>query len=53
MKEVDIDTMSVTELKALAYDLSLDGQRISQNLAVLNSKIQEKLEEPKKENEQT
>lgn len=48
---MNIDQMSLTELKALAYDTKSVMERASQNLTVINQKIANKLRESKMDEE--
>lgn len=48
---MNIDQMTLTELKALAYDTRLVLERASNNLKVINQKIANKLKETQMENE--
>lgn len=46
---MDITKMSLESLKALAYDLILESQRVSQNLQAVNKQIEVLLATPKEE----
>jgi hypothetical protein len=46
---MDITQKTVVELKALAFDLILEQERVSQNLRIVNAEIAKKLEAEKKE----
>lgn len=41
----DISTLSVEALKALAYDLLVEAERVQKNIQLVNQYIQKKLEE--------
>lgn len=43
-KIVDISTFSITELKALAFDLNSEMAHIQQNLGLVNKQLIEKLQ---------
>lgn len=43
-KTVDISTFSITELKALAFDLNSEMAHIQQNLGLVNKQLIEKLQ---------
>lgn len=42
---MDLTTMPITELKALAYDQLLQRDNASQNLQVINAELQRRAEE--------
>ena len=46
---MDLTTMTLEQLKALAYDQLVELQRIQQNLQILNAEIDKRKVEPKKE----
>lgn len=43
---MDIKSMSVEQLKALAYDLMLEGQRIQTNLQMIGVEIEQRKKLP-------
>jgi hypothetical protein len=43
--QIDISKLSITELKALAYDLTLELARVQTNLQILNQEIEKKKEQ--------
>lgn len=45
-KPKDITKMSVTELKALAYDLLAQQQQLQNSLGAINEQISKKLDKP-------
>lgn len=44
---MDLKTLSVTELKALAYDCLATMENIQKNLSAINQEIAKKMSEPK------
>lgn len=48
-KTVNINDLSVVELKSLAYDLIADSERIKANLNQVNNMIIKKMEDQQKE----
>lgn len=48
-KQIDINTLSVVELKALAYDTVATIQNLNNNLQLINKKIEEKMSQPTSE----
>jgi hypothetical protein len=45
MQETNISKMSLTELKALAYDHISQLERTQKNLTIINNEIQKRMEE--------
>ena len=48
---MNIKDMSIVEVKALLYDLSMEQERISHNMRMLKEEIQRRLQEPEEAEE--
>lgn len=52
MQTVDLTTMSLVELKALAYDTIAEKERLQNQLATINQAIAEKYQQEQKSKEE-